>query len=236
MTSPASGVAVELRDVHLAFGGAAILDGVTVRIDAGEALSLRGTNGAGKTSLLRVFANVTRPTSGTRVGPDTCAFVPPSFDPLPMRAGEWLSMMPRSDRSDPRPALDELGFDSDLSKKLADLSFGNLRKLLLAEAMTSGERLLIIDELTSGLDAQGIEATRTRLLALIDAGNTVIAADQHGRPTLRGATKLTLSDGMLRTASGPSDDDVVTVQVQVRRSQLGALETWLRVQREPGHS
>jgi len=151
-----------------------------------------------------------------------------------MRVGEWLTLLPRHNRGNVSAMLDELGFDSDPAKKLADLSFGNLRKLMLAEAMTSGETLLVIDEVTAGLDARGIEATCTQLQVLAATGCAIVSADQHDRPVPHGAKLFDLVEGSLRKRPMPSpgDDDVIAVEVRVKRSRLRALDNWLRSQGE----
>ena len=56
---------VSLRDVSLAFGGAPLLSGVSLQVEAGERICLLGRNGAGKSSLLRLLAGEVPPDSGT---------------------------------------------------------------------------------------------------------------------------------------------------------------------------
>ena len=53
-----------LRDIHLAFGGPPLLDGVGFSIDKGERVCLIGRNGEGKSSLLKLIAGRFPPESG----------------------------------------------------------------------------------------------------------------------------------------------------------------------------
>src|SRR5438477_3775178 len=55
---------LELRALHLAFGGLKVLDNVSFSLDAGELLALIGPNGAGKTSVLNCICGIYRPTGG----------------------------------------------------------------------------------------------------------------------------------------------------------------------------
>jgi branched-chain amino acid transport system ATP-binding protein len=55
---------LELRKLHLAFGGLKVLQGVSIALKAGELLALIGPNGAGKTSVLNCICGLYRPTAG----------------------------------------------------------------------------------------------------------------------------------------------------------------------------
>src|SRR5438045_2294854 len=55
---------LELRELHLAFGGLKVLDGGSFALEHGELLALIGPNGAGKTSVLNCICGIYRPTSG----------------------------------------------------------------------------------------------------------------------------------------------------------------------------
>jgi branched-chain amino acid transport system ATP-binding protein len=55
---------LELRAVHLAFGGLKVLDGISFALPAGELLALIGPNGAGKTSVLNCICGIYRPSAG----------------------------------------------------------------------------------------------------------------------------------------------------------------------------
>jgi branched-chain amino acid transport system ATP-binding protein len=55
---------LELRELHLAFGGLKVLDGVSFALERGELLALIGPNGAGKTSVLNCICGIYRPTAG----------------------------------------------------------------------------------------------------------------------------------------------------------------------------
>ena len=55
---------LEVEGVHAAYGDVGVLRDVSLRIGAGEIVSVVGANGAGKTTLLRTIAGLLRPTAG----------------------------------------------------------------------------------------------------------------------------------------------------------------------------
>lgn len=59
-----TGVAFELREVTMAFGGVVAMDGVSITVEAGQIFGIIGPNGAGKTTLFNCVTGVFRPTSG----------------------------------------------------------------------------------------------------------------------------------------------------------------------------
>ena len=62
---PSGGSLVEVRSLVVRYGGIAAVQGVDLRINAGEAVAIVGPNGAGKTSLLSAIAGIVRPSAGT---------------------------------------------------------------------------------------------------------------------------------------------------------------------------
>ena len=130
--SPDSLLALDAVTVRL--GGRAVLHDVDLAVGPGEVVGVTGPNGSGKTTLLRVAANVLRPAGGRRVGRPALAYVPAAVDPPLLRARAWLAGVRRVRRVDPSTVLERLAFDGELERPCRELSFGNLRKLLLADA------------------------------------------------------------------------------------------------------
>ena len=55
-----------LRDIHLSFGSAALLEGAELAVGRGDRVALVGRNGSGKSSLLKIGAGLIEPDSGER--------------------------------------------------------------------------------------------------------------------------------------------------------------------------
>ncbi len=208
-------VAVERATVR--FGGLVVLDEVSLSCGAAQVVCVRGSNGAGKTTLLRLLAGVLRPSAGTRVGPRTCAYVPASLTPPSLSAQGWLRGVRARRREDPFAALEQLEFRGDLSRSCRTLSFGNLRKLLLADALSSAASLIVIDEAPAALDAEGRAGMARLIVANRDRGAAVVVAAQErqaieeadivvwvGNRVLRETTAATRSEDVELTFRGPS--------------------------------
>jgi zinc/manganese transport system ATP-binding protein len=168
--APAEILAVE--GVSVTLSGREILHDVTFHINAGEFTGLIGSNGAGKTTLMRVILGLITPTSGTvRVasgsrGKPQIGYVPQriTLDPdMPMRARDLVGLgidgqrfglpWPSAAR---RKRVDEM-LDSVDAMRFADARVGNLsggeqQRILIAHALISEPRLLLLDEPLANLD------------------------------------------------------------------------------------
>jgi ABC-type Mn2+/Zn2+ transport system ATPase subunit len=184
---------VHLDAVTVRFGRLHVLRQVTVTVHEGEYVCVRGANGAGKTTLLRVVAGAIRPASGARRGPARCAYVPPALAPPALTVRAWLRGVRHDRVDDPWSALDILSFDGDPDGSCRELSYGNLRKVLLADALTSASPVLAVDEAHAGLDHSGrtglerlVTAARTRGAAVLVAAQDDDAVEGTDRTLLVG--------------------------------------------------
>lgn len=187
------------------------LDGVSLSISPGDLIGVRGSNGAGKTTLLRLLVNAYRPNSGVRQGPKRSAYVPSVIEPPALSARSWLAGVPRPVRADSADALGILGFDGDLNASCRALSFGNLRKLMLAEAFTSGESLVVVDEASAGLDDAGLAGVHTLIERARASSKTIVLADQESRPFPAGTSVLRVADGAIRAESVDGEKGSITL-------------------------
>ncbi|MDY7102080.1 MAG: ATP-binding cassette domain-containing protein [Actinomycetota bacterium] len=178
---PGSPVVLRLEAIELCRGRRVVLSDVSLDLGAGEHVAVRGANGSGKTTLLRAVANVAPPRRGRRVGSPTCAYVPAALDPPKLSVRRWLAGV-GPPGGDVDPALRALAFDGRTARPVADLSFGNLRKLLLARAFSSSAGLIVIDEAHAGLDEAGREGLARLVTAAQARGAAVVLCAQDGEP------------------------------------------------------
>lgn len=171
----------------------AALREVDLGLEAGARLGLVGPNGSGKSTLLRLIAGVDRPSAGevrvlgqpargsvqTRVGflPEDSPFPPE----LTARAAlDLLGSVHGLGRSEVRARgarlLDEVGLAADSNRRLGRYSRGMLRRFGLAQAWLHEPELLLLDEPTAGLDAEGFEALDVLLERAHERGATVVLA------------------------------------------------------------
>jgi ABC-2 type transport system ATP-binding protein len=185
--------ALETRNLAKAFDRQAV-DGLDLRVHAGEFYVLLGPNGAGKTTTLRMVTGLLQPDRGSvRVfGIDVLA------DPVgAKRLMAWLSDEPMIyDRLTPleylyfvaglwgidraatdhraRDLLDRLGLTSHAGQRCEALSKGMRQKVALAGALVHEPRLIILDEPFTGLDAASARLAKTMLRDRVNAGCSVI--------------------------------------------------------------
>jgi iron complex transport system ATP-binding protein len=183
---------LELVDVTFRRNGKQIIDGVSLAVNAGEHWALLGPNGAGKSTLLGFCAAVLFPTSGSvhilgeqmgrvdlaqlrhaigHVNPRhrlqypltarevVMTGITATID-IPMR---WAPSADERDRAD--AMIDAVGLSHKADAVWPTMSQGERGRTLIARALVSEPRLLLLDEPTTGLDV----AAREQLLETIDA-------------------------------------------------------------------
>jgi heme ABC exporter ATP-binding subunit CcmA len=171
------------------FGKRAALDGLDLRVGEGEFVLVTGPNGAGKTTLLRVLATVLRPSAGAvSVGGHELPRAADRARPLVgyvahgpltypgLSARENLALYAALyGVPDERvgPALDRVGLGARGADIVSEFSRGMAQRLALARACLHGPALLLLDEPTAGLDADGRDLLRE---VLREPGRTVIVS------------------------------------------------------------
>jgi len=172
-----------MRDVACWRGGRLLFEGLSLSLAPGEALLVRGPNGTGKSSLLRVAAGLLKPLSGTVVSAD-CALADESLAldrELTVRAA--LDFWARLDGGRPVEAalaalrLAEL---ADIPVRL--LSTGQARRARLARVLASGARLWLLDEPLNGLDQESVDAVAAMIADHRQGGGAVLAASHLAIP------------------------------------------------------
>lgn len=151
---------IEARDIHLAFGGGAVLDRVDVTVDPGEIVTLVGPNGSGKSTLVKVLLGVVKPDKGTlkRAPGLKIGYVPQKLhiDPsLPINVRRFLALPKRYSDEKVAAVVARTGIAGLESRPMTALSGGQMQRVLLARALLPEPQLLILDEPTQGLDQPG---------------------------------------------------------------------------------
>ncbi len=204
--------AVIARGLRVELGGREVLRGVDLDVPRGTITAIAGPNGAGKSTLLEALAGVLAPSAGSvELGVDAHAFVPqrsaaPDRLPVTVRdvaaIGAWARRVPllrrrAIERMLVDDALARVGMHDLAARPFAELSGGQRQRVLLAQGLARGAELLLLDEPTTGLDAEQRSAVLAVLREEARRGVAVLAVSHE--PELLAATDrvLRLEDGML---------------------------------------
>jgi ABC-type Mn2+/Zn2+ transport system ATPase subunit len=221
-----SAIAVQLRDVTVAYGDRVALDDVDLEIPAGALLAVIGPNGAGKSTLLKAIAGLIVPVAGTievlggtpGAAARRVAYVPQAelVDwGFPVTVGDVVMMgrVPligigrspsRVDREAVRDALETVGMAGEDGRQIGTLSGGQRRRVFLARAMAARPDLYLLDEPVTGVDATTEEDLMHLLEAEAAAGRTVIASTHDLAAAAQHFHQVALVNGRI-VAVGPSD-------------------------------
>ncbi len=159
---------LSLQNLHIAFGGPALLDGVTLQIEPGERICLVGRNGQGKSTLLKIVSGELEPDKGEIVRSREVRIarlqqtVPQDIQGtvFDLVSKDW-----NHEHALDHPvekAISLLGLDPD--QEFSSLSGGMRRRALLAKALVNEPDLLILDEPTNHLDIESIQWLENFLL------------------------------------------------------------------------
>jgi ABC-type transport system involved in cytochrome c biogenesis ATPase subunit len=174
----------------VARGRTVLLEPFSVQLSAGELVHLRGGNGSGKSSLLRVLAGVVEPRRGAVLRTVRCAFVPERIAlPESLPARRWLRVCGAGERQLP-PELDH---------RCGALSNGQLQRVVLTVFLNDRSSpdpcLYILDEPWSGLDAAARDALDARLSDVVQRGSAAIYTDHGHQAGLAPTRTLDLGGG-----------------------------------------
>jgi len=168
---------IRTHDLTLHYGGAQILHGITMQANAGEVTCIMGTNGVGKTSLLKALAGTHLRTGGRVVlGGEEVGRVPAQmmarkglavvpqgrmiFPLLTVRENmeTAFALLPKSEHRIPDEIFELFPvLKSFLNRRGGDLSGGQQQQLSIARAMIMKPRVLLLDEPTEGIQPNIIQ-------------------------------------------------------------------------------
>jgi heme exporter protein A len=187
-------------------GGRDVFSGLGFTLASGEALTITGRNGAGKSSLLRAIIGLARITSGRIMleGGDPELIVAEQAHYLGHQDALKPSLSVRENlhfwasflgggSADIRPALDAVGLNELADLPAAYLSAGQRRRLSIARLLAVKRPIWLLDEPTSTLDASAQQQLAGLMRAHLGDGGLILAAT-HAPLDLVGARELRLDN------------------------------------------
>lgn len=191
--------AVSLRNVCKAIKGRAVLDDVSLDLASGGIYGFCGSNGAGKTMLFRAIAGLIHLDSGRILiqgKPVTAANgVPANVGVAFGASGFWdeysgfenlrmlASIKRLVDTQEIRSTLSRVGLNPSDKRSVHAYSMGMRQRLNLAQAIMEKPSLLILDEPTNAIDAQGLQTVANIIRSEKARGATVLIAC-HNEPAV----------------------------------------------------
>jgi len=178
-----------LEGVGYSVGGAAILDGIDLTLEAGPRTVILGSNGAGKSVLMRICHGLLAPTAGNvrwanperRRQPRRQAMV---FQrPVVLRRSALANLtfalavagVPRAERTErARRALDRVGLEGFANRPARVLSGGEQQRLALARAWLLEPEVLFLDEPTANLDPGATRQIEAIVQSIHDTGTKIV--------------------------------------------------------------
>jgi len=243
MSATARGAVVEVSNLRKSYGGRTVVDDVSFTVDEGEIFGILGPNGAGKTTTVECVEGLRVPDAGrVRVA---------GLDPIADHAAVTKVLGAQLQESElqakltvrealelyaalyPNPAdwgplAERLGLVSQLNARFGVLSGGQKQRLFIALALIGNPRVVVLDELTTGLDPRArrdtwevVEDVRARGVTVLLVTHFMeeaqrlcdrIAVIDNGRITAldtpRGLISRTAGSTLISfTPSAPLDDE-----------------------------
>jgi branched-chain amino acid transport system ATP-binding protein len=219
--------ALHLEDVTVARGGRPVVHDVTLAIPRGEVTALLGPNGAGKSTLVLAVAGVLRPISGSvtlggqdlagrrpeRIRQAGVAVVPEGRRLLPeLTVADNLQVATYAlSREDAKTGRDyALELFPELGKRLdaagRSLSGGEQQMLVLAQALVSQPRFVLIDELSLGLAPVVVKRLVPTIRTVAESGVGVLLIEQFATVALGLANRAHVMDRGRVRFSGPASE------------------------------
>lgn len=186
---------IKIDKLAFSYGAKTVLENITMSLEPGKVYGLLGENGVGKTTLLTLLCGLKKPQRGTvsvdgmapfRRLPSTLAdqyFLPDDVAPVNDKAASWAQSSGRFwSGFDYSKFLEIMKlFENDPSRKMNQMSAGQLKKTYISFALACNTRYLYMDEPTNGLDIPGKAQFRSAITRFTDEDATVIISTHQVR-------------------------------------------------------
>jgi zinc transport system ATP-binding protein len=237
---PVGAAPIEVQDLCVNLGQERVLSGVTFRIDAGEFVGIAGPNGGGKSTLLRAILGLAPTCCGDihlfgvpqkrfrgheDIGyvPQNAALVDNAFPATALEIVRLGTTSPRAphllralgQRSAAREralaAMRSVGVEDLAKRRIGALSGGQRQRVLLAKALASDPKLLLLDEPTTGVDPQSRDEFAHLLIDLNREKGMTIVLVSHDTDILHHAAKRVLTIDRGLRGDAPPDPHASTL-------------------------
>lgn len=233
---------LQTHNVTKKYGGRKVVDGVSVRVKAGEIVGLLGPNGAGKTTTFYMFVGLASPDTGKVTLDDREITREPMYARarfgigyLPQEASVFRKLTVREnvlailetmqfptnaarvERLD--QLLDELGLTPLAENMASSLSGGERRRVEITRCLSRNPQFILLDEPFAGIDPLAIKDIQQIVWKLREKGIGVLITDHNVRETLGICERAyILVDGKVLEEGSPTE---IASSEKARRYYLG---------------
>jgi len=169
-----------MEDVACMRGGRLLFEGMNLSLEPGAALVLRGPNGVGKSSLIRIAAGLLRPAAGevTRNRALALADERMALDDK-LTLGKALRFWAALNGHPADTGMQAMGLVPLAGVPVRMLSTGQRKRAILARIVSSGAPLWLLDEPANGLDVEGMERLSAVMAEHRRNGGAILAASHQ---------------------------------------------------------
>jgi zinc transport system ATP-binding protein len=181
---------ININNLSFAYGTKTIISNLSLTLNSGDYLVIRGKNGSGKSTFIKCLLGVNQVKTGmiffdkidinsfktwTKFG-----YVSQSFDSFnyefPITVGELLSIssLKKTSESERLRLLEKMGIFEIVNQNINSLSGGQLQRVFIVRAMLNNPEVLILDEPTASIDKQNKEFFYKTIEDLHQQGITII--------------------------------------------------------------
>ncbi|MFY9858703.1 MAG: ABC transporter ATP-binding protein [Exiguobacterium chiriqhucha] len=221
---------LQIDRVSKQFGDFTAVDDLSFHVPKGEMFGLLGANGAGKTTTFRMILDILKPSAGTitwdgrSVDHRIVGYLPEErglYPKSPVRDQlVFLASLKGMRQAEAKRAvktwLERLEIPQYETMRVEQLSKGNQQKIQLVAALLHNPELLILDEPFSGLDPVNVEILKREVLALRDAGTTIVFSSHR----MEHVEELCQHIGILKGGRAVVSGDVPTIKTRYEEPVL----------------
>ncbi len=192
MTSPI----ITINNMSFSYNQENVLDNINLNIEPGDFMAIVGPNGSGKTTLLKLILGLLKPDTGSihikdSIGNEAhqaIGYVPQNVhlnQDFPITAldvvmmgtfrpqDRWRRRHEKKDRQDAMTSLEKMDMGGKAHQKIGRLSGGERQRVLIARALVTRPKLLLLDEPTASIDTSG-QARFFQLLTDLNTDVTIL--------------------------------------------------------------
>ena len=232
---------LEVKNIHCAYDSVPVIHGISIEVNEGEMVAIIGANGAGKSTMMRTIAGLMHPVKGTIsfMGEDITgvsaskavkrglSYVPEGrrlFSKLTVRENLELGSFAIKDRKAIDERLEEM-YDlfpilKDRRDQIAEtLSGGEQQMCAIARGLMSSPKLVLLDELSLGLQPSLVEKVFEAVTEINKRGVTILLVEQMVQEALEIAKRGYVIQTGVVVLSGTSQE--LLCSDEVRKAYMG---------------